>query len=108
MNFKSSYSRRYHTTVFPNLPKQIMNVLTDTITLGELDIYDKKTKTFTSELSDHDLKRAPVRIKLINPKTGNSKIFIRDHVDYADSTHEDIAGYWYINNESYKLLLIND
>ena len=92
----------------PDLPGPIMDALTETIEIGQMDHYDEVTKTFTSELSDHDLKSAPPRIILKNPKTGISIVFNRSHVDYTDSTHEDIAGYWYTNDEGYKLLMIND
>jgi len=78
--------------------------------INEMTLYTPETKTFSIELSDNGLKRISIvaGIKLVNPKTGNSRIFKHFKTDYMDPTHEDIGGWWFKNEEGFKLLVIND
>jgi hypothetical protein len=74
--------------------------------------YNKQTKTLSFETSDIekgvDTRRGGA-IVLHNPKTGVKTRFTQFKVDYADPTHEDIAGWWYQSDDrKYKLLIIND
>lgn len=68
--------------------------------------WNKSSNTFAGELSD--LKISPDKtVTIINPKTGNSKVFNLTHKD-MDSSNEDCYGYNYRSNCGLKLLLIND
>jgi len=72
------------------------------------EFYDKKTKTFSFELSDLDLGAVSRLIILRNPKTNNQMRFTRFKVD-QDGTGEDTYGWWYKSDDyQYKLLVIND
>lgn len=70
--------------------------------------WNSQDKTFSTECSNYGIGVPPETLNLRNCKTGNVKTFTRTKIDYADDTHEDIAGYWYSNCEGYSLLLIND
>lgn len=74
--------------------------------------YDKQTKTLSFETSDIDAGVDTSKgssIVLHNPKTGAKARFTQYKVDYADPTHEDIAGWWYQSDDGkFKLLVIND
>jgi hypothetical protein len=74
--------------------------------------YDKQNRTLSFETSDIENGVAARRggaVILHNPKTGAKTRFTQFKVDYADPTHEDIAGWWYQSDDRrYKLLIIND
>lgn len=68
--------------------------------------YNKKTRTFSGELSD--LKVSPDNNMIIlNPETGNSMDFKLQSKD-IDGSGEDVYGYRYQSYCGLKLLLIND
>ena len=77
--------------------------------------YNPKTKTFCEEISTlesfYKMKISnptPNSIFVLNPSTGNSKLFVYEGKD-TDGSGEDIYGWRYINKETgLKLLLIND
>lgn len=79
------------------------------IVINEMTSYENSDKTFMVELSDHDLKWISVLngIKLVNPKTGVSKYFEHFKTD-KDGSDEDVYGWWFKNEEGYRLLVIND
>lgn len=70
--------------------------------------YDKKTKTFTIEISEMGMHSAPRMIFIRNPKTKQKQKFKMFKTDKSDSGL-DIAGWWYKNEKGdLKLLVIND
>jgi len=77
------------------------------------DFYDKKTKTFSFEMSDVDLSLAPQEVILKNPNKNTIMKFKKTHED-KDGTGEDTYGFWYKSEKKdksgnqYKLLIIND
>jgi len=92
--------------------KNVLKISKEIVAVVTIDVeprfYNKRTKTFSMELSDIDLGSAPYAVKLKNPKTKNEiefKMFKKD----MDASNEDVYGYWYQSNDrKFKLLLIND
>lgn len=76
--------------------------------------YSEDTNCFVAEISElgcnllsYSKTPGETKIKLINPKTNNNRIFEFSHAD-TDATDEDIYGWNYKSNDDIKLLIIND
>ena len=77
--------------------------------------YDEKNKTFSADLSDFGLGRAPCSIYLHNPKTGNTVQFERIKINKTpDTPYEpgEVTDYEYRSVDTrysgLKLILFND
>ena len=70
-------------------------------------LYTGRNKTFSIEISEWTEFAHSKIIKLINPETGNHRLFNFVKRD-TDGSNEDIYGWNYESKDGFKLLIIND
>jgi len=83
---------------------------------SSLFTWDKNLKTAAVYLSELNGQKYRLQIpgncvKIRSSKTGKVKPFTFSKIDFADRTHEDIAGWRYsglINGERWEVIFIND
>jgi hypothetical protein len=83
---------------------------------SSLFTWNKHLKTAAVYLSEmngqgYNLTIPGICVKILSSRTGKVKPFTFSKIDYADPSHEDVAGYRYsanIGGEKWEVIFIND
>lgn len=73
------------------------------------DFYDKKNDTIVFEASDVDILVPGGAVRITDTDRHKSKTYFYAKSDFANSSDEDVAGWWFVSkSDGQKLLIIND